>query len=57
MKTNSETKILTNQFKNPMDTIEIITFTAIASIIIAGGAFALIRMSKVMVSDCKEMGI
>ena len=43
--------------KSPREIIEIISYTAVASVIIVGCITVLFRMSKTMVSDCKEMGL
>lgn len=52
-----ETQIENKSNKAPREIIEIISYAAIASIIIVGCLTVLFRMSKTMVTDCKEMGI
>jgi len=52
-----ETPTKNKPTKSPREMIEIISYTAIAAIIIVGSITVLFRMSKTMVSDCTEMGI
>ena len=52
-----ETPMKNKPTKTPREIIEVISYAAIASIIIVGCVTVLFRMSKTMVTDFKEMGI